>query len=77
MDAQSGLVHTMVTTAAFGDAGYRGVDKREEAQGPQRDVAMQPGKQRQLDPTRKWARLLEKAEQLKASIEPRSSIRST
>lgn len=29
---------------------------------------MQPGKRRQLDPTRKWARLLEKAEQLKASI---------
>lgn len=29
---------------------------------------MQPGKRRQLDLTRKWARLLEKAEQLKASI---------
>ena len=29
---------------------------------------MQPGKRRQLDPTRKWARLLEQAEQLKASI---------
>jgi len=87
VDAQSGLVHSMVTTAAnvndvtqagallhgeettaFGDAGYRGVDKREEAQGPQWHVAMQPGKRRQLDPTRKWARLLEKAEQLKASI---------
>jgi len=87
VDAQSGLVHTMVTTAAnvndvtqagallhgeetaaFGDAGYRGVDKREEAQGPQWHVAMQPGKRRQLDPTRQWARLLEKAEQLKASI---------
>jgi IS5 family transposase len=87
VDAQSGLVHTMVATAAnvsdvtqagallhgeetaaFGDAGYRGVDKREEAQGPKWHVAMQPGKRRQLDPTRKWARLLEKAEQLKASI---------
>jgi len=87
VDAESGLVHTVVATAAnvndvtragallhgeetvaFGDAGYRGVDKRAEAQGPKWHVAMQPGKRRQLDPTRKWARLLEKAEQLKASI---------
>jgi IS5 family transposase len=29
---------------------------------------MQPGKRRQLDPARKWARLLEQAEQLKASV---------
>lgn len=87
VDAESGLVHTVVGTAAnvndvtqagallhgketvaFGDAGYRGVHKREEAQGPQWHVAMQPGKRRQLDLTRNWARLLEKAEQLKASI---------
>ena len=87
VDAQSGLVHTMVATAAnvndvtqagallhgeeaaaFGDAGYRGVDKREEAQGPKWHVAMQPGKRRQLDLTREWARMLEKAEQLKARI---------
>ena len=87
VDAGSGLVHTVVATAAnvhdvtqagallhgeetvaFGDAGYRGVDKREEARGPKWHVAMQPGKRRQLDPQRKWARLLEKAEQLKASI---------
>jgi IS5 family transposase len=54
--------------AAFGDAGYRGVDKREEAQGPRWHVAMQPGKRRKLDLTRKWARLLEQAEQLKASV---------
>ena len=53
---------------AFGDAGYRGVDKREEAQGPHWHVAMQPGKRRQLDLTRPWARLLERAEQLKASV---------
>ena len=87
VDAESGLVHTVVGTAAnvndvthagallhgqesaaFGDAGYRGVHKRKEAQGPKWPVAMQPGKRRQLDRTRKWARLLEKAEQLKASI---------
>jgi IS5 family transposase len=78
VDAQSGLVHAVVGTAAsfndvtqagallhgdemaaHGDAGYRGVYKREDAQGPYRHVAMQPGKRRLLDPTRKWAQLLE------------------
>ena len=87
VDAESGLVHAVVGTAAnvhdvtqagallhgqetmaFGDAGYRGVDKREEAQGPTWHVAMQPGQRKQLDPKRKWARLLEKAEKLKASV---------
>ncbi|MFP5465393.1 MAG: transposase, partial [Gammaproteobacteria bacterium] len=58
-------------TAAFGDAGYRGVDKRAEAQGPTWYVAMQPGKRKALNTTRKWARMLEKAEQLKASIRAR------
>lgn len=53
---------------AHGDAGYRGVGKREEAQGPCWHVAMQPGKRRKLDLTRPWARLLEQAEQLKASV---------
>ena len=87
VDAESGLVHTVIgtaanvndvtqagallhgqETAAFGDAGYRGVDKRPEAQGPAWYVAMQPGKRKALDTTKKWARLLEKAEQLKASV---------
>jgi len=87
VDAESGLVHTVVGTAAnvndvtqagallhgdeedaFGDAGYRGVHKRDEALGPRWHVAMQPGKRRQLDPASSWARLLEQAEQLKASI---------
>ena len=87
VDAQSGLVHTVIATAAnvndvtqagallhgdeqdaFGDAGYRGVHKREEAHGPRWHVAMQPGKRRQLDPASKWAQLLERAEQLQASI---------
>jgi transposase, IS5 family len=87
VDAQSGVVHSVVGTAAnvgdvtqagallhgdethaFGDAGYRGVDKREEAQGPRWHVAMQPGKRRELDLTRKWAQLIDKAEQLKASV---------
>ena len=87
VDAESGLVHTVIGTAAnvndvtqagallhgeeeaaFGDAGYRGVDKRPEAQGPTWFVAMQPGKRRALNTTHKWARMLEKAEQLKASV---------
>ncbi|KPF49012.1 transposase [beta proteobacterium AAP121] len=87
VDAESGLVHTVIgtaanvndvtqagallhgqETAAFGDAGYRGVDKRPEAQGPTWFVAMQPSKRKALDPTKKWARLLEKAEQIKASV---------
>ena len=87
VDAESGLVHTVIGTAAnvndvtqaggllhgqeeaaFGDAGYRGVDKRQEARGPTWFVAMQPGKRRAMDLTKKWAWLLEKAEQLKASV---------
>jgi IS5 family transposase len=87
VDAESGLVHTVIGTAAnvndvtqaggllhgqeaaaFGDAGYRGVDKRQEAQGPTWFVAMQPGKRRALNTTSQWARMLEKAEQLKASV---------
>ncbi len=90
VDAESGLVHTVIgtaanvndvtqagallhgqETAAFGDAGYRGVDKRAEAHGPTWYVAMQPGKRKALNTTRKWARMLEKAEQLKASIRAR------
>jgi transposase, IS5 family len=39
-----------------------------EAKGPQWHVVMQPGKRRQLDLKRKWAQLLEQAEQLKASV---------
>ena len=36
--------------AAFGDAGYQGVHKRIEAQGPQWYVAMRPGLRRKLNP---------------------------
>jgi IS5 family transposase len=54
--------------AAFGDAGYRGVNKRAEAQGPGWHVAMRPSERRKLDLTRPWARLLEQAEKLKASV---------
>ena len=53
---------------AFGDAGYQGVHKRGQAQGPRWHVAMRPGKRRQLDCSHPWARMLEQAEQLKASV---------
>jgi IS5 family transposase len=86
VDAESGIVHSMVTTAAnvndvtqagallhgeetdaFGDAGYRGVAKREEAQGPQWHIAMQPGK-RQLLSDSALGQMIEKVEKIKASI---------
>ena len=88
VDADSGLTHTVVTTAAnvgdvtqahallhgeetaaFGDAGYQGVEKREE----NRDssviwhIAMRAGKRRAL-PDTKQGRWCEQLEQLKASI---------
>ena len=69
VDAHSGLVHSVVGTAAnvndvtqagrllhgeeeaaFGDAGYQGVHKRPEAQGPQWHVAMRHGLTRKLNP---------------------------
>ncbi len=69
VDAHSGLVHSVVGTAAnvndvtqagallhgqegdaFADAGYQGVHKRIEAQGPQWHVAMRPGLRRKLNP---------------------------
>lgn len=56
---------------AWGDAGYQGVDKRQEMQGSQVKwhVAMRPGKRRALDPRRKLHELLDKAERLKASVQ--------
>ena len=65
---QAGALLHGQETVAFGDAGYQGVGKREEAIGPQWHVAMKPGKRKQLNPEFKWARLLEQAEQLKASV---------
>lgn len=88
VDAQSGLVHTLVGTAAnvhdvtqaqtllhgdetdaFGDAGYQGVEKREEnLELPVIwHVAMRPGKRRAL-PKTELGELQERAEQIKASI---------
>ncbi|MFZ3119437.1 MAG: IS5 family transposase [Variovorax sp.] len=86
VDAESGLVHSLVSTAAnvndvtqagallhgqeadaFGDAGYQGVAKREEAQGPHWHVAMKPGKRKLLTDST-LGQMLEKVEKIKASI---------
>jgi IS5 family transposase len=87
VDADSGLVHTVIGTAAnvndvtqghgllhgdetvvFADAGYQGAAKRTEATGVDWHVAMRPGKRRALDKQTKLGALLDKAEQLKASV---------
>jgi transposase, IS5 family len=87
VDADSGLVHTVIGRAAnvndvaqghallhgqesvvFADAGYQGAAKREDATGVQWHVAMRPGKRRALDKNSPWGSLLDKAEQLKASV---------
>ena len=87
VDADSGLVHTVIGTAAnvndvtqghgllhgdetvvFADAGYQGAAKRPEATGVDWHVAMRPGKRRALDKQTKLGALLDKAEQLKASV---------
>ena len=87
VDADSGLVHTVIGTTAnvndvtqghgllhgeetvvFADAGYQGATKRPEATGVDWHVAMRPGKRRALDKQTKLGALLDKAEQLKASM---------
>jgi len=87
VDAASGLVHTVVGTAAnvsdinvagallhgeeqvaFGDAGYQGVHKRGEAQGPTWHVAMRPGKRKMLNPFIEPEFMAERVEKMKASI---------
>ena len=88
VDAESGLVHSMIGTAAnvhdvtqaqallhgeetdvFGDAGYQGVEKREEnLELPVNwHIAMRPGKRRAL-PGTSLGELLEGVEQAKAGI---------
>ena len=54
---------------AFADAGYQGVEKRDDANPDVRwNVAMRPGKRKALDKTKTVARLKDKLEKLKASI---------
>lgn len=88
VDAQSGLVHTLIGTAAnvhdvtqaqallhgdetdvFGDAGYQGVEKREEnLELPVNwHIAMRPSKRKALDKSA-VGELMEKLEHAKASI---------
>lgn len=88
VDVESGLVHTLVGTAAhvadvtqahallhgderdvLGDAGYQGVEKREENKNSEIHwhVAMRPGKRKTLG-TDRLGRLLEQYEQAKARI---------
>ena len=54
--------------AAFGDAGYQGVHKRPEAQGPIWHVAMRPGKRKLLNPFIEPDFIAERVEKMKASI---------
>lgn len=87
--AESGLVHTVIGTAAnvsdvtqaagllhgkekhaWGDAGYQGLDKRQEMQRCKAKwhVAMRPGKRKRLILSVSFIKLLDKAERLKASV---------
>ena len=88
VDAESGLVHIVIRTAAnvhdvvqandllhgqeieaFGDSGYRGVHKREEANEEVKwNVAMMPSKRRAQDKSSTVSQLMEKLEHLKARI---------
>jgi IS5 family transposase len=87
VDADSGLVHTVIGTAAnvndvtqghallhgeeqvvFADAGYQGASQRADATGVAWHVAMRPGKRRALNKHSPWGGLLDKVEQLKASV---------
>ena len=89
VDADSGLVHTVVGTSAnvndvtqahrlvrgsesevFADAGYQGVDKREDTQAIEAEwhVAMRPGKRRVLDKSTPMGAIMDQLEQAKARI---------
>ena len=89
VDADSGLVHTVVGTAAnvndvtqahalvhgeerdvFSDAGYQGVEKREDTKDIKTTwhVAMRPGKRRALDKESPLGKLLDDLERVKARI---------
>ncbi len=56
-------------TQAWGDAGYQGADKRPDAKGGVRwNIAMRPGKRRQLDKTKMPDAMTEQLERIKSSI---------
>jgi IS5 family transposase len=62
-----GLLHGK-ETVVFADAGYLGAIKRPEATGVDWHVAMSTGKRRALNKQSPWGSLLDKAEQVKASV---------
>ena len=89
VDADSGLVHTVVGTTAnvndvtqahalvhgeeadvFADAGYQGVEKRDDTQGihARWHVALRPGLRRLLDKTDPKDAIIEEMERVKARI---------
>ncbi len=56
-------------SVVFADAGYQGAAKRPGARkGVRWQIAMRPGKRRQLDPTNAHDQCIEQIEQLKASV---------
>ena len=56
-------------TEAWGDAGYQGAAKRLDAKaGARWNIAMRPGKRRQLDKTKRVEQLIDQLERIKASI---------
>lgn len=64
----NGLLHGQ-ETEAWGDAGYQGAAKRPDAKPDVRwNIAMRPGKRRQLDLTKPIDRLTDELEAIKASI---------
>lgn len=55
-------------SVVFADAGYQGVDKREDTKSVYWHVAMPAGKRRALNKISQWGNLLGNAEQIKASV---------
>ena len=87
VDAESGLVHTVVGTAAnvhdihaalsllhgeetdvYADAGYQGIEKRQQKGSARWHVAMRPSKRRQLNLKNRVDAIYDKIERLKAGI---------
>jgi transposase, IS5 family len=67
LNVAAALLHGQETDV-FGDAGYQGVHKREEAQGPSWHIAMRPGKRKRLNPFVPRDAIAQSLERLKASV---------
>ncbi len=86
-DLSSGLVHTVIgtaanvsdvtlgnallhgqETAAFADAGYQGVDKRDDATGTEWHIAMRPGVRQRWKKQPRIGKLLDYVERVKAAV---------